>query len=471
VDAGGRLVFLNSAWRLLQAENEDEGSHRRSVPAFRVDGSTASKSDYAITRALTGESVKGSEIILQFGDEKRVWLRTSASPIIDESGATIGAIASSQDITKLRLLEMEHERSSVLLQERVQQLELIISSMTDGVLIVDVDGNTVLCNDVFEGIVGPRFSAVPPAERWGILNVRDWSGNPIGTADSMVGQALQGNRITNAEILVRGQDGQDVYLRVSGGPLLHPGETVAGAVFLVRDETAAIHALREREAFLSLVAHELRTPTTLIRGYTQLVLRTLEMDPNVDPVTRERVQIIDRRTEQLTDLISQLVDVNRLESGAFTIRPEAIPYRQALDSICTESATLTDRSRIRFDGGPDITVPVDILRVQQVITNLIDNALKHGPDGQTVRIWFDTTDSEVRTYVEDQGDALPQAERERIFDRFYQVQPEGSKTHQGMGLGLFICRGIIEAHGGRIWADEAPKSRFAFSLPLVSSAS
>jgi len=107
----------------------------------------------------------------------------------------------------------------------------------------------------------------------------------------------------------------------------------------------------------------------------------------------------------------------------------------------------------------------DWQRLQQVLTNLIDNAVTHGPQGRDVAVSYEVTSGEVITRVHDEGVPIPLKDRERIFDRFHQGSQEDGRAHRGMGLGLYISRGIVEAHGGRIWVEDGPRNSFAFSLP------
>jgi len=236
-DGTGRLVYLNEAWIALMGRGdretrlETQAVFSRGVRGFRQDGSAADDREFAITRALTGEIVQGSELLLEFPDGRKVWLRTNARPIIDESGEIIGAIASSHDITKLRLLEAELARDRLLLQDRVQQLEMIISSMADGVIITDEHGNTLLTNAVYDQIIGIELGRLPALDHFPRLDARDWNGDHIEPTRGLVARTLAGERFSNEEILVTGASGSEVYLLVSGGPLVHAYDRVVGGVF------------------------------------------------------------------------------------------------------------------------------------------------------------------------------------------------------------------------------------------------
>jgi PAS domain S-box-containing protein len=483
-DASGRVVYLNDSWAKLigvadreaamYIEPDVHGQIRpfRTAPGGHL-GPPAGPDDLAINRALAGETVHQSEIVLvmpaQEGRPSRnIWLQTNAAPIRDRSGTVIGAIASSHDVTELRLLETEHAQQHLELQQKVQELEMIISSMADGVLITDGQGNTVLTNPAFDGMIGHEIARFPAPKRFHELHFRTWDGIDLSYGQSPVARALAGEKFTNEEFLITGSDGNDVYERVSGGPLRAADDRLVGGVFLVRDVTHVQEADRKKNEFVSLVAHELRTPITLIRGFSQLLGQSLQ--DSGDPETLRRLAIIDRRSEQLSRLITELLDVTRMEISDFKIQPAKLEYRGLVATVSQDMAALRPGRQVDVRGPEAVFVQGDSLRLQQVLINLIDNAFTHGPPATGVRIILRREEGNIVTRVFDEGPALPPAERERVFERFYQAGNGPTGSHSGIGLGLYISRRIVEAHGGQIWAEDSERSSFAFSLPMVEVA-
>ena len=229
-------------------------------------------------------------------------------------------------------------------------------------------------------------------------------------------------------------------------------------------------AAKLKEEFLSAAAHDLRTPLTVVLGQAELVERRLARDPTaqVDPAGISRIA---REARHLRDLVSELLDAQRLEQGL-----------TVMDMAPADLGAIVEAVRARHVEhgvpltleGPDtaLIASVDRPRIEQVIENLIENALKYGADDQPpeMRIWQDGTDARIA--VIDHGAGVREADRERIFERFYRANHPHSITDTGMGLGLYICRRIVEEHGGRIWADATPGggTTFTVSLPLEPDA-
>ncbi|HEV3309791.1 MAG TPA: PAS domain-containing protein, partial [Chloroflexota bacterium] len=237
-DAAGKVIYLNDAWeRLIGPARMEESLQVRpnvhgDVVALRPDGSAIKAGDFAITRALRGETVRDSELILTRGEGERTWLRTNAVPIRDESRGIVGAISSSHDITRLRVLEERHESQRLELQRKVNELEMIISSMADGVIITDAEGSTQLTNPAYDRMIGPEHARQTATQRFHELNFRTWEGGLLEWEESPICRALAGEQFTDGEYLVTANNGSDMYEQVSGGPLLDGHGAIVGGVFI-----------------------------------------------------------------------------------------------------------------------------------------------------------------------------------------------------------------------------------------------
>jgi two-component system sensor histidine kinase KdpD len=234
---------------------------------------------------------------------------------------------------------------------------------------------------------------------------------------------------------------------------------------LLADEAQAaqvrVEAERVRNALLSAVSHDLRTPLTAITGAASTAL---EGEARIDAVTRrELLESIRDEAERLNRLVNNLLDVTRLESGSLQLRREWIPVEELVGvALARLAAPLRERkvtTRLPEDLPP---VHVDGLLVEQVFINLIENATKHTPAGQPIDVEARREGNEVVVEIADRGPGLPAGQEQKIFDKFYGVGAGG-----GPGLGLTICRAIVEAHGGRIGGQPRPGGGaiFRFSLP------
>ena len=225
-------------------------------------------------------------------------------------------------------------------------------------------------------------------------------------------------------------------------------------------------AARLKEEFLSAAAHDLRTPLTVVLGQAELMERRLLRDPAapVDPIGVSRMA---REARHLRDLVSELLDAQRLEQGLIVMDLAPAAIGELVEAV---RARHVEHGVPLILEEPDETLvaSVDRPRIEQVVENLLENAYKYGADDKppALRIWREGSDARVA--VVDHGAGIPDAERERIFERFYRAPNARGITDTGMGLGLYICRRIVEDHGGRIWAEPTPAggATFVIALPL-----
>lgn len=236
------------------------------------------------------------------------------------------------------------------------------------------------------------------------------------------------------------------------------------------EEAAKVSELRAADEFktalLSAVSHDLKTPlASIMASISNLQRQRALRGGSADE--QETLAAIDQETKRLSALVSDLLDLSRLESGAW--KPVREWYDLA-DILGTVLGRLDDATaaRVRLDLPDDLPmVPVDGVQIAQVLWNLLDNALKYSPAAEPVTVTGRVEEGRLRVEVADRGPGVPVEERERVFQRFYRPSQRGDEKVPGTGLGLAICRGLVEAHGGRIWAEsrEGGGSRFVFDLP------
>jgi signal transduction histidine kinase len=242
-------------------------------------------------------------------------------------------------------------------------------------------------------------------------------------------------------------------------------------VLLAREQSArseAEAALQVRDEFLSIASHELRTPLATLSGYAQLALRRIDKD---EQFGRERIvsalRAITAQSDKLNRLLSQLLDVSRLELGKLALEREQTDLVALLNQVVSAARARDGEHAIALLTPPSLEAKVDPLRVEQVMINLLDNAIKYSPDGGPIDVVMSQpADGEVQIAVRDHGLGIPPENRARIFERFYQAHGDGHKS--GMGLGLHVSRQIVELHGGDITAEFPSDggSRFIVRLPL-----
>jgi two-component system, OmpR family, sensor histidine kinase KdpD len=233
-----------------------------------------------------------------------------------------------------------------------------------------------------------------------------------------------------------------------------------------QDAQVRIETERLRNSLLSSVSHDLKTPLATITGAVSTILdngATLD-----ERLRHELLESVREEAERLNRLVQNLLEMTRLESGALQLRREWHPIEEVIGAALSRLGKRLTGRRVTTRVPPDLPlVAIDDVLVEQVLVNLLDNALKYTPPGSPIDILATATDRAITVEIADHGPGLPRGEEDKVFEKFYRASSEAGR---GAGLGLAICRGIVEAHGGRIWAQNLPEGgvAFLFTLPLTS---
>ncbi len=215
-----------------------------------------------------------------------------------------------------------------------------------------------------------------------------------------------------------------------------------------------------RSDFFSNITHELKTPVTAIRGVLELIERKGKAE-------NKHLEIIKKNTEKLSKMIKDLLDYSKIESGQIELLKEENNINEAIEDAIFLVSPLSQQKNIKIvlENGKDLRAPFDYEKIQQVISNLLTNAIKFSPENGKIIIRTEENEKEIVVSVEDFGPGIPLEEKDKVFQKFYRVSKD---KREGIGLGLAICKGIIEAHGGRIWVADPPGHSgciFSFSIP------
>jgi signal transduction histidine kinase len=224
-----------------------------------------------------------------------------------------------------------------------------------------------------------------------------------------------------------------------------------------------------KTAFVSTVSHELRTPLTSIKGFISTLLADEDGDYYDQETQREFYHIIDMECDRLTRLISDLLNVSRIESGhALDLNPKPVNLAQLIEKVVTVQRSYTDKHEFVVDIGPGLPLIVaDEDKVDQILTNLTNNAIKYSPRGGRIKISAAANGGAARVSISDEGMGIPKEHLPKVFDRFHRVDNRDTREVGGTGIGLYLVKHLVEAHGGRIWVEsEVGKgSVFTFDLP------
>ncbi len=381
-----------------------------------------------------------------------------------------GVVVNCRDITRRKLTE------DVLRQER-QRLQVLLDPSPVGIIVVrrrpagGNDRQVVLFNKELARLVGFE---VPPSELLSHFDPRIKFLKPDGTVYALEERPLEralfrGETTRAEEMVLELSDGRRAPVLMNASPMYAQDGEPIGAVAIVQD-MAPLQELEElRNAFLSLVTHELKTPLTAIKGSAAIVLGS--QTPFSNQETRELFQIIDEQVDKLRDLVNNILDMTRIETGSLAVSLEPV----ALPDLLEEARTIFARSGGSQDvqwvlpaGLPKINA--DPQRITQVLTNLLSNAGKFSPTTAPITIGVERDDVNVTVHVKDTGRGITKEKLPHLFKKFSRVHEGDGPGLSGSGLGLAICKGIVEAHGGRIWVDspgEGQGANFSFTLPVA----
>ena len=334
--------------------------------------------------------------------------------------------------------------------------------LPDGVVVVDADGRVAYTNPAAERLARAGRDELVGRPLDDAVPLRDGAGNPWWTCSERLRRLPGVRRVPPRELhLVAGGEPSPVELTAS---FLRDGRgRVVQTVCVLRDASARHRGDSQRGELISTLAHELRSPLTSVKGFTSTLLHRWERFS--DDQKREMLATVNMDADRVTRLIRELLDVSRIDAGRLEVK------RQEFD-LAAMAAGIVGRFELQHDGhtfqvafpGSFPRVYADPDKVEQVLTNLVENAVKYS-DGGTVTVTGSATADAVEVAVADQGVGIPTDQLPLIFTKFYRRAGQGAPS--GTGLGLFIARGLVEAHGGRIWADSAPGrgTTLRFRLP------
>jgi len=391
-----------------------------------------------------------------------VWVDVSLQAI-EDIGKRHGWVALASAVTQRKLAEDAMRRS----EEKYREL---ISTSIDGIVSTDQQMRVIIWNHGAEIIFGYKEKEMLGQNVLKIIPEEFQKGMAKGVAQIVkTGKSKMADKILDTVGLRK--DGTTVPIGLSVSSRKSEDNYVVTAI--IRDITERKEAeekLRKidemKSEFLSNVSHELRTPLQSISGFTKLILSSKVPDPATQ---HEFLQIIDRETLHLGNLINSLLDMSRMESGRFQINKQLIPIRDImLDSVKSFHSLAHDKDiNLNEDIPPQLPeMEVDGERMRQVVINLLSNAIKYSDPGSSVTVKIEKREKELLFQISDHGIGISQETLLHLFERFYRAEDKLNRC--GTGLGLYIAKQIIEAHGGQIWAESklGEGSTFSFTLPL-----
>ena len=412
---------------------------------------------------MAGKSWSG-EVDMTAKNGRQIAVLLRADAVKDKSGEIIGLIGIHTDIT-------ERKRTAEAIEHNERFLEHVLNSIQDGISVLDSDLKIVRVNDAMRML----YSHMLPLEGKKCYNAYHGRSQPCEICPTR--RAFGTGKIEMEEVPLSRAEGVTGTLELFAFPIIDASGKATGVVEYVRDITdrkRAEQKLREQDRlkseFVINVSHELRTPLTIFKNIISNALAGVMGQLN--DKQRQNFQIADKEVDRLARIIGEFLDIAKIESGKVKFEHKPLNIISVITDVMALLRPLAKKKNVvletAFPHDGELIVNADRDRITQVLTNLIDNAVKFTPDcGGCITVRVRDLDEEIGVDVEDNGPGIEGGDINRVFNRFVQVERHIGPGSHGTGLGLAICKELVELHGGRIWVENTPTggANFCFTLP------
>jgi len=346
-----------------------------------------------------------------------------------------------------------------------QRLDAVLDSAADGILIIAADHRIERCNPAFSRMAGIPQEAILGRRHEDVVVLKKQKDDMTLEKAEAGGWPLTPNATLYVEGDLQRPNGVPLPVGITYAPLMNQEGSLVGIIATVRDITRFREADELKTTFISVISHELKTPVALIKGYVSTLRRE---DAQWDPsIVQDSLEVIEEEADRLTELIENLLDATRLQAGVLSINLADVALTPLIERIVAKFRTQTTQHEFIIDLPPNLPVIMaDENRISQLISNLLSNAIKYSPEGGKIRISGQERSEQIVICVSDEGCGISPEDIPHIFDRFYRSDA-AKRTTKGAGLGLYLARAVVEAHGGHIWVDPKTEkgTRICFSLP------
>ncbi len=359
--------------------------------------------------------------------------------------------------------EKETARLYQTMLEKSNELEAVLRGIGDGVIVVDPQLRLLMMNPV-----AAKVFHVLKAPQPGVRLPEIVSNEALVALAQETLSELEAPLIR--EITLEGNDGSTVIYQALASSVRGAKDQARGVVIVMRDITSQKEIERMKSEFLSVISHELRTPLHSIKGFVDIIL--MGKTGQINDLQRDFLTTVKQSTASLQRLIDDLLEFSRMEAGQIKLKPQMISIYDVVERTVEQLAPLAQEGGLTLINEVPEAIPLieaDPMRIEQVVTNLVSNAIKFTPAEGSIRIFAEEAGEQMHVTVKDTGIGIPEEEQDKIFQRFYQVDSSVTRAYRGAGLGLTICKFIVEYHHGRIWVESQVDtgSTFHFVLPKL----
>ena len=430
--------------------------------------------DQQVIAPLLAKRAHEIEVTMQRKDGELFTADLRLSLLRNREGVVTGLIGYTADITART--RAEAERAAILIRERAARaeaeaerarLETIFQSAGNAIIYVDAATGLLTVNPEAVRLFGRSFSPAAGQAQY-VSSIYHSDGTPLTESEMPARLALQGQSISHEELLVAQPSGRRIPVMETAAPVQWPDGTVIGAVIVFDDISVFKELERMREEWTSVIAHDLRQPVTAIMGYAGLLVQKIPSSGRTEET--KAVNHILTASRNLNVMISDLLDVSRIEARRLRLQRRIVRLDRVIQAAVERAAVITGGHTLRVVVNGELPpVEVDPARIEQVLSNLLSNAAKYGFPDSDIVVTLERSNGEAEVSVTNQGPGISSEEMPRLFSRFYRTKGAQGGGVTGLGLGLYISKGLIEAHGGRIWVESVPDQTTTFSFTVSLS--
>jgi PAS domain S-box-containing protein len=353
------------------------------------------------------------------------------------------------------------------LGEEKKRIEAILENSAEGIMSIDADCRILGFNAAMEKLTGYTREQVAGRECREVLDLQDKERQSLCSSQCpMRAAAGEAATVFEQEGTIRNREGRSIEVALLYSIVRStPGKPVF-AVVNVRDVTKMREAENFKETLLSMLGHELQTPLSIIKGYTSTLSR-VQGKWDMETI-QQGLKVIGEETDRLSKVMSKLLLASRLSAGAIKLEKEPLQLSSLAQQVVRRMGSISDKHTFSIDFQNDFpSVAAEPQLMEEVLTNLVENGVKYSPGGGKVTVSGEYTTDQVKVTVADEGIGIPGEDLNRLFQKFQRGEKGASRKIEGTGLGLYICKSIIEAHGGKleVSSEIGRGSRFTFTLP------
>ena len=384
-------------------------------------------------------------------------------------------LALAEEVGRRAGVALDNARLYREVQQSRDQLAIILQGVADGIIVYAPDSHLLYANEMAAQMTGyasvQEMLATPPLGITNRYKLSDEQGQPFLHSQLTHRRVLAGEPEAQAIIGYARTEAQqpERWSLVKSRPVQDEHGEITMIVTITHDITERMLAERRKDEFISMASHELKTPVTSLKGFTYVLQRRLAKQGDTQGL--HYLARMDAQLDKLTTLISDLLDISRMQSGKLDLRSELFHLDTLIDETVENVQATTATHRLLIEGRTDTQVFGDKERLGQVYINLLTNAIKYSPHADKVIVHLSRLENPARAIVsiQDFGIGIEKTHHEKIFERFYQVTDPEEKTYPGLGIGLYICHEIVTRHYGQMWVDSSKGqgATFSVALPLL----